>query len=246
MILSDNSLIKNPSVTFNKELVVSLNAIRYSVEICELSYLRLIGLLSRITDKKNHNVQDYEFSEIYLEAWSIINNSVVLKKVLNAHFVIDLNSPVLEEINKAIHLRDSYQHIDERIKQVLAEKDFPVFGALSWFKRYPNSNKAIFCSTYSGSFTNKKMPKVTFSNEKDENPENNIQKIELTNIVRERVKGKNDNFFESTIHISKLMYDLSDIIEHIEEGLKCAFPDIDMKERHKSDLIIRLKGFMAK
>lgn len=90
------------------------------------------------------------------------------------------------------------------------------------------------------------MPKVTFSNEKDENPENNIQKIELTNIVRERVKGKNDNFFESTIHISRLIYDLSDIIEHIEEGLKCAFPDIDMKERHKSDLIIRLKGFMEK
>lgn len=130
MILSDNSLIKNPSVIFNKELVVTLNAIRYSVEICELSYLRLIGLLSRITDKKNNSVQDYEFSEIYLEAWSIINNSVVLRKVLNAHFEIDLNAPVLDEINKAIHLRDSYQHIDERIKQVLAEKDFPVFGAL--------------------------------------------------------------------------------------------------------------------
>lgn len=220
MILSDNSLIKNPCVTFNKELVVSLNAIRYSVEICELSYLRLTGLLSKMTDKKNNSVQDYEFSEIYLEAWSIINNSVVLRKVLNTHFGIDLNAPVLKEINKAIHLRDSYQHIDERIKQVLAEKDFPVFGSLRWLKCYPNSKKAIYCSTYSGSVTSKKKLKITVSNEKDENPENNIQKIELTNIVRLKAKNKSDKYIESTIHISKLIYDLNDIMEHIEEGLK--------------------------
>jgi hypothetical protein len=244
MILSEDSLIKNPSVIFNKELVVSLNAIRYSVEICELSYLRLIGLLSRMTDKKEKNVEDYEFSEIYSQAWSIIHNSVVLRNLLYTYFKPESTSPVLNEIDKAVQLRHSYQHIDERIKQILAEKDFPVFGALSWFKRYPNSNKAIFCSTYSGSFTSKKMPKVTFSNEKDENPDNFIQKIELTNIVREKANGKKDRFFESTIHISKLMYDLSDIMEHVEEGLKFTFPGADKEERHNSDLIIRLKGIV--
>jgi hypothetical protein len=244
MILSQNSYIKNPSVVFNKELIVSLNAIRYSVEICELSYLRLTDLLSKMAEKKGNGINDYEFSEIYSETWSIINNAVVLRKVLYTHFEIDLKAPVLNEINKAVRLRDSYQHIDERIKQILAENDFPVFGALSWYKRYSNSKKAIFCSTYSGSFTSKMLPKVIFSNEKDENQDNFIQKIELTNIVRERVNSKKDRFFESTIHISKLIYDLSDIMEHIEEGLKYSFPDIDLKERHKSDLIIRLKGIV--
>lgn len=245
MILSEQSYIKNPSVIFNKELVVSLNAIRYSVEICELSYLRLTGLLSKIADRKKNNVEDYEFSEMYSEAWSIINNSVLLRKVLNTHFEIDLKSPVLNEINKAVRLRDSYQHIDERIKQVLAEKDFPVFGTLSWLKCYPNSNKVIHCFTYSGSFTNKETAEVNFSNTIDENRNNSIQKIELTNIVREKRGNKQESFYESTIQISKLIYDLSDIMEHIEEGLKSAFSDINNKERHKSDLIIRLKGHVS-
>lgn len=245
MLLSEKSYIKNPSIIFNKELVVLLNAIRYSVEICELSYLRLTGLLSKITDKKEKNIDDYEFSEIYSEAWSIINNSVILRKLLNAHFEIDMKDTILTEINKAVQLRDSYQHIDERIKQVLAEKDFPVFGTLSWFKRYPNSNKAIFCSAYSGSFTNKKIPKVNFSNKRDQNLDNSIQKIELTNVVREKRGNKQERFYESTIQISKLIYDLTDIMQHIEEGLKFAFPDINRKGRHKSDLIIRLKGYIS-
>lgn len=245
MIIKNDSFFKNPSTQFNPELVIVMNAVRYSVEICEVSYIRLTGQLSKITDNMDDFVQDYEFPSIFSDAWSIINNAVIFKKILFEHFEIDKKDILFNELNKAVQLRDTYQHIDERIAQVLAKKDFPIFGALTWLKTEANSNKATFCSLFSGTFTNKKMPKITFSNLSDENNSNPIQKIELSAIVRERINRKESNFFESKIHLSKIMYDIHDIIKIIEESMNNEFSEIRNSEKHLSDLIIRLKGHLT-
>jgi len=239
MIIPENSYFKDPPIFINPELVLVLNAIRCSVEICEISYIRLVKLLSDSTE--NPKVDEYEFSGIYLEAWSIINNSVIFRNILLEHFEVDKQDSLFAQLNKAKELRNTYQHIDERITEVLAKKELPVFGTLSWFKRYPDSNKAIFCSTYSGSFTLKNLPKVTFSNIKDENLNNHIQKIELSSVIR---KPKN-KFENSIIYISTIMYDLSELIKILDYNLKEYYKDEDDKKRHRSDLIIKLKGKMV-
>jgi len=206
LIIPKDSFFKDPPSFINPELVLVLNAIRYSVEICEISYIRLVKLLSDLTESPN--VEEYAFPEIYLDAWSIVNNGVIFRNILLEHFEIDGKDDLFFQLNNAKELRNTYQHLDKRITEILVKKELPIFGSLSWFKHYPNSTKAIFCSTYSGSFTYKKIPKVKFSNVQDENLNNNIQKIELSTVVR---KSKN-SFENSIIYLSTIMYDISEIV----------------------------------
>ncbi len=240
LIIPSDSYLINPPTFINPQLVLILNAIRYSVEICEISYIRLCKALSDLTE--NPYVEEYVFPEIYLEAWSIVNNAVIFRNILEKHFKIDLEDKLFIEINKARELRNTYQHIDDRITEIFVKKDLPIFGAVSWFKRYPESDKAIFCSTYSGSFTNKQMPDVKFSNVIDENLNNEIQKIELASIVRIHGKNRKKEFQKSIVHLSILIYDLNEIIKVIDLNMKEFYKNLDSTERHFSDLVIKLKG----
>lgn len=242
MIIENDSFFKNPPTQFNPELVVVMNAIRYSVEICEISYIRLTGAMSKITDAKDESVRDYEFPSIFSDAWSIINNAVIFKNIIFEHFEIPKDHILFKELNKAVDLRHTNQHIDQRIAEILAKKDFPVFGTLTWLKTEPKFNKATICTLYSGSFTNKVIPRVTISNARDDNDSNPIQKIELSAIIRERTTKNEYKFYESKIHLSKIMYDIHDIINTIEKDMVIEFSEIRHSEKHLSDLIIRLKG----
>lgn len=240
LIIPSDSYLKHPPTFINPQLVLILNTIRYSVEICEISYIRLCKALSDLTE--NPNVEEYAFPEIYLESWSIVNNAVIFRNILEKHFEIDLKDKSFVEINKAKELRNTYQHIDERITEIFLKEDLPIFGSVSWFKRYPESDKAIFCSIYSGSFTNKQMPNVKFSNVIDENLNNEIQKIELASIVRVHSKNRKKEFQKSIVHLSTLIYDLSEIINYIDTDMKLYYKNLDSTERHLSDFIIKLKG----
>lgn len=244
LIIPSGSYLEHPPTFINPQLVLILNAIRYSVKICEISNIRLCKALSDLTE--NPKVEEYAFPEIYLEAWSIINNAVIFRNILEKHFEIDLKDNLFIEINKARELRNTYQHIDERITEVFIKEDLPIFGSVSWFKRYPESDKAIFCSTYSGSFTNRQMPDVKFSNVIDENLNNQIQKIELASIVRIQHKNPKKEFQKSIVHLSTLIYDLNEIIRNIDLDMKEFYKNLNSTERHLSDFIIKLKGRQIK
>lgn len=243
MIIKNDSFFKNPPKHLNPELVSVINAIRYSIEICEISYIRLVGQLDEISVKKNNYLKEYEFASVFLDAWSIINNAVIFRKILNEHFEIDKNDILFKELNKAVQLRDTYQHVDERITQISATKDIPIFGILTWLKTFIDSNKFVSCSLFSGSFTNKETGKIKISNSKDENHLNSIQNIELTAIVRQRVTKNKYEFIDSKILLSKIMYDIEDIITILDDGMKIHFSDLINTERHLSDLMIRMKGY---
>ena len=138
MILPQNSYLRNPPLILHSEQVVIFNAIRYSIDICEVSYDRLIKNISELTEKEN--IQPLDFPTIFSDVWSIINNSVLFIKIITEHFKIERNEPKLTELNKAINLRHSNQHITERISQILSTKDLPIYGYLSWTKTYSNVN----------------------------------------------------------------------------------------------------------
>lgn len=237
MILPLNSLIRNPPKILSPKQVISFNAIRYSLDICHISNERLINKLSNQTDKEI--VEPLDFPEIFSDVWSIINNAQMFGKIIRQEFKINKNVPNLSEINKAIHFRDSNQHFEERISQVLSVKDLPVYGSLSWRKNYLESNEIVLSTIYSGTFTNKRKVSMLISNNSYIELNKTIQNIEFSNVIREKDKSGKWIFNEHKISISKLISDLKSWIDNLDKQANKQFEGGKNLERHTSDLIIQ-------
>ncbi len=240
MLLPLKSYIRNPPLLVLPKQVATFNALRYSLDICDISYNRLIENLSELSE--NGKIATQTFPIIFLDVWSIINNCVIFKKILQTEFNLSSDQQYFQEINKCKNLRDSNQHIDARLSQTLSINDLPVYGSLSWMKLYPNSNETILSSIYSGTITNKKMAKVKISNKNNDGIEINdqIQRLEFTSIVREKENGK-FVFPQQDILINQVIVELKWWIEHIETKFNNLFKDVENIEKHTSDFIVQLK-----
>lgn len=238
MILPKESYIRYPPTKIHPDQIVVFNAIRYSVDICEISYLRLIENLSMLTDKGKIDNQD--FAKIFLDVWSIINNSVIFKKIVCREFGLSGNEIHFKEINKAIKLRDTNQHIDERLSPVFANNDYPIYGSLSWIKLYPNS-EFIYSAIFSGSFTNKESANISISNRNNDELDDVIQKIEFTSIARKGTR-QNHIFENESILINQIIKDLIWWISELDKQLAELNKKAEFSEIHSSDLLIQLKG----
>lgn len=239
MIISNKSYLRNPPVTIEQEDIAILDAIRFSLDICELSFDRLKANLSLLTEKKNPAHKD--FPQIFSDIWSIINNSVIFYKISSREFNLSNNEPYFTEILKAKSLRDSNQHIDERLSQVLKNNDYPVYGSLSWEKHYLENDNIIFSAIYSGSFTNRSDVELTIKDSEsiEEELDDVIQQIKFSSVAR---KGKKPNFYfeNQKISINKLISDLKLWADHFDKQMEEQMKDFDTTERHKSDFIIKL------
>lgn len=245
MILPANSYIRNPSLRLLPKQVATFNALRYSLDICDISYNRLMLNLSDLSE--NGKIGSQTFPIIFLDIWSIINNGVVFKKILQTEFDLSSEEPYFQELNKCKDLRDSNQHIDERLSQILSIEDLPIYGSLSWMKFYPNNNEVILSSIYSGTVTNKKIASVKISNQNNDDIEINeqIQRLEFTSIVREKENGK-FVFPDKSILINRVIIELKWWVEHMESEIKNVFKDVTNIENHTSDFIVRMKGWRIK
>lgn len=239
MILSDKSYLRNPPVLIDPKQVAIFDAIRFSLDICELSYNRLKSNLSLLTEKGTTSNKDYP--DIFLDVWSVINNSVIFYKISSRQFNLKNDEPYFQEILKAKFLRDSNQHIDERLSEVLKHENYPVYGRLSWSKKYSGNNDIKISAIYSGSFTHRNNISMTLTSAVEDELDNTIQQIEFTGIAR---KGKKPDFYfeEQKLSINKLIHDLKWWTNHFDNQLENLFKGHDLSKRHQSDLIIQLSG----
>lgn len=235
MILSLSSHLRNPPLVLPPKQVATFNAIRYSLDICDVSYNRLIENLSSLTDKTS--IKAYDFPTIFLDVWSIINSSVTFRKIILREFELSENEPFLKEISRAKSLRDSNQHIDERLFV-----DIPIYGALSWQKEYPPANLSVLAAIYSGSITNKKELRLKISNQTKPELNEIIQKIELTGIIREGKRGVY-TYREEQVLINSIIKELIWWTDHIEQQLN---EQIKSSEKHHSDFVMKLQGSRVK
>lgn len=234
MIIKSDSFLRRPPTNIHPEQIVVLNAIRFSVDICEVTFERLEKKLFDFTFNPNgSNFIPLIFSDI----WSIINNAIILKNVICNHFEISENDPLIIDLKKLEGLRHSNQHIDERIHQIKSLNDLPpIYGEVSWLaKEKGNESEGILSIIYSGTvFKN--------LNIKPENPANKvndkkINAIKFTGIVR----SEKTKFVENSIYINEIMDCIKRIVINFEKQIEQSFKNIETSERHLSDLILQLK-----
>lgn len=243
MILSLNSNLRNPPKIISPKQVLIFNAIRYSIDICEISLRRLITNLEKFQDDSKSD--KFDVPSIFLDVWSIINNSVIFKKIICREFNIDENEKSLLEINKAKNLRDSNQHIDERLKEKILTNELPVYGMLCW--RTERNEKNIFNVTtlFSGTFTSKEKINMIISNPTEvDKIIGKINMIEFRNIVREK-KNKEWIYREESVFLDQIISDIKKWIDLFDKQINEQLKVYDSVEKHQSDLIFQMGSIGA-
>ena len=234
MIIKPNSFLRRPSTKIHPEQIIIFNAIRYSVDICEMAFNRL--------EKNLYEFQEQYYDGNYIalifsDVWTIINNGAILKKIICNNFNISDSDPIFGILSKLKGLRDTNQHLEERAFQIFDYPELPpVYGTISWYaKKKENDFEGILTTIYSGTI-------FRSINAEMENPAGK-ENAKIVNDIKfegiERV-GKN-NFAKSSIYINHVIDDVKKIIQNFEIQFENQFKDIDTSERHVSDLILQFK-----
>ena len=234
MIIKPNSFFRRPSTKIHPEQIIIINAIRYSVDICEMAFNRL--------EKNLYEFQEQYYDGNYIalifsDVWTIINNGAILKKIICNNFNISDSDPIFGILSELKGLRDTNQHLEERAFQIFDYPELPpVYGTISWYaKKKENDFEGILTTIYSGTI-------FRSINAEMENPAGK-ENAKIVNDIKfegiERV-GKN-NFAKSSIYINHVIDDVKKIIQSFEIQFENQFKDIDTSERHVSDLILQFK-----
>ena len=237
MILPLNSYLRNPPTIISPRQVLIFNAIRYSIDICEISKNRLAENLSKISE--TDSIEPLDFPNIFLDTWSIINHSVIFKKIISREFNINENEQNLAEINKAKNLRDSNQHIDERLSESLFTNDLPVYGLISWRTKTEKPNEVNISTIFSGTFTSKRKVKMKITNPDFKSQDKKIHMVEFTSIIREKINGKWE-FREQNILIDIIPRGFKTHLKVFDNQINEQLKKHQITETHKSDLIVQM------
>ncbi|SNR14199.1 hypothetical protein [Tenacibaculum jejuense] len=232
MIISENSFIRKPPKILLPRQIPVFDAITCSVDICEISYKNLKEKLNKFSNKPNP--KGLVFQELYLEIWSIFNNLTIFSNLLNEHFGIEKNNPLFENFYEVRQLRNTIAHIEKRITEILIEKEFPIYGVISWTKNIKNTNDSKLFAVSTGTFTdkNKMNGKILGVNSKFKEKE--IYNICYTGIIR----NLDNTFQEVSVNIDEIIQQLKGIIEHLESQINIK----KSEERHLTNLFIEIDG----
>lgn len=235
MIISANSPFRRPPVILHPSQIKVFNAIRYSVDICEIGFERLEKELYEFAFKP---LDEHLLPTIFADIWTIINNAVILRKVIVKHFEIDDNDPLFEKLRQLDGLRHSNQHLEDRIGETQGLNDLPpIYGIVSWItKKTENGNDGVLSVIYSGTVDKS----ISFNPIPPDSKRYNkgVNDIMFTGINREK---RTSNFFETSIYINKIIEDIKLIIKVFEVQVETQFQNIDYSERHISDFTVQLQ-----
>jgi len=235
-MISEKSFLRFPPKNLHPKQVIAFNAITFSIDICQIAFEELIKELVQFSDspKSSGNI----FPKIFSNVWTIINNSTIFRNLICSHFDILENNPNLEEFNNAKKIRNSNQHIDERISEILTLKDLPIYGSLSWYRNIKNTNKIQQFFLYSGTFTHQNNVGGEIIVPKDKKTDREIDEL----IFRCVTKQNRNSFPEITISLYKIMEDLKIWIDHFETQIVEQFKDFDTTDRHNSNLFFQINS----
>ena len=188
------------SLRFDQHLI--LNAMRFTIDIIQINYNQLLKDLKNASLKKSKNIP-----RAFNSAWNIIDNTQRLNEIYKK-YPQQSELTLFKDIADIKFFRHSYQHLEDRINEIIIDKQLPVFGALKWAVN--DKGGSFSCLAISGTFYGKE---TTIINPADPMPSELISKITLITTVRQNKKTT-----EKEINISDLIKALKDNIKKLEVG----------------------------
>lgn len=221
MIIEKNSILYNlPKELAIKDLLI-LDSIRFTIELIDLNYSLLLSELENVSHNFPNSNNNYEKNliPIFNSCWSIIDNTQRLKQQYKLLPSSD-NHNLVKDLSDITSLRNTFQHMDERIEECLLEGEMPFYGVISWEIKLIEGSMMNKFFAISGLYIPR--GKLAFQVVKKDIPFNEILDIRLSTFVRE---GKKPDFafVKKEISISDLFVKIKSIIENFESNLNNQF-----------------------
>ena len=191
---------------------------------------------------ENPSSKNENYPNIFADVWTLISNATIFLNLIVRHFDLEDDEEHLLELKKAKNLRNSFQHIDERISEVLTLNDLPMYGSLSWTRNIPDTNKFQQFMLYSGVFTNhKKSVGGKMISPKMEMGTDEIEEIIFVSVT----KINKTEYPKVTVSIKKLIFDIQNLIKHFEKQIDDQIEQYGKMERHNTNLFFQINGHHA-
>jgi len=233
MTISNTSYFRRPPVMLEPKQVIAFNGITYSIDICDLAFQRLQENLYFSSYPEGCEIRS---TAIFSDVWTIISNATIFQKLVSTQFKIDKRDLLFQKLVGIDALRNSNQHIDERIDEVILDNELPIYGSISWYSReheQPSFGKVI--SLDSGSFSYKKQITMKPVNPVGRSNQQLVSAIEFTSVIKENLK-----FVQKTIDLNDLMEGLKFIVDFLEKQINDQLVNKEPLERHSHELSVTL------
>ncbi|PJB56699.1 MAG: hypothetical protein CO098_13515 [Bacteroidetes bacterium CG_4_9_14_3_um_filter_41_19] len=221
MIIEKNSILYNlPKELGIKDLLI-LDSIRFTIELIDLNYSLLLKELENVSQNFSTSDNKYEKNliPIFNSCWSIIDNTQRLQKQYRLLPSND-NHNLVHDLSIITPLRNTFQHMDERIEECLIEGEMPFYGVISWEIKLNEGSMMNKFFAISGLYVPR--GKLAFKVVKKEIPVNEIMDVRLSTFVKEG-KKPDFEFVKKEICISDLFAKIKSIIEKFESNLNNQF-----------------------
>jgi hypothetical protein len=137
MIITKDSPFRHLPAALDRRQTIFLDGIRYSVEIGELAYRRLVAVLLEASNERDQMEEGVSLTYVsaLLDAWCVVDSIYRLRGLLNhvpRHKKSD--TPYKSFVRKtqaADEMRNIVQHLDTEIPK-LERLNISAWGALSW------------------------------------------------------------------------------------------------------------------
>ncbi len=181
-----------------------LDSLRFSIEMIDYNYQNFLEEILKISyrDSKIGKPFKKDIIPIFINCWSVIDN---FQRFIKLYQILPSNNnhALIKDLLKINSLRNTFQHLDERIKECLFENEMPFYGVISWEMNFGVDDQMSKFFIISGLFISHK--KFVMKIQKSYHPLNEIVNISLQTYVNKGTM-KNPIF-------SKIEFSLSDYLE---------------------------------
>jgi len=151
MLINNDSPLRNLPSQLNRKQTLFLDAIRYSVEITDLSYTRLKKTLIEVVDNQKSGKEITNISLVCVnalsDAWSIIDSVNRLRNLLDQMPNLKKKSPGLINFNKQTRsvedLRNIFQHLNQEIENII-KVNSNALGVINWIAPLDESTRKCY------------------------------------------------------------------------------------------------------
>ena len=131
--LSNDSILFTIPDNIDKKLIFCLDGVRITLQNIDLSYLRIINMLNKLSQEREQEQKD-DYTSVKADAWAYVDNVyrfIGLWGVVNQ--LIDLELNYKAEFENIIKIRNVQSHLSQRIDNIVSN-NFSVSGELSCIK----------------------------------------------------------------------------------------------------------------
>lgn len=238
-MMREIQILKSIPTELRRKDIFILEGIRYAFGIIQISYQNLFNELHKASktsaDQDNLNSQIYY--QIFKEAWSIIDFGWKLRNLLiqiehpdeeeKKEEIIDIENEVLniKFLHQLREFRNTFQHLEKRISEVLVEENTSVWGNISWLY-IVNKQELHSCVLFPG------HPR---SSSEIINPGGLLIKSPICHIT---LASTSRNKEKIKINISELNDNINQLMDKLELVLKKQFDQMDYSKKFAQDMIL--------